>query len=213
MRPTLFGASLACLACLLVGCRSPYYADRGALAGGLTGAGVGALVGAGSDNPVAGALIGGAVGTAAGAIVGDSIDQDIARNNAEIEAKMGQRLVGAATSQDVINMSHAGLSEEVIATHIQTNGLVARPSASELIVLKNQGVSDRVIQAMQTAPLAGQRAAVGSAVVAQPVYAAPPPVVVQEHIYWGPPHRHYWHPHHHHHHRPRVGWSVGISGH
>jgi hypothetical protein len=204
--------------CLIVlsvgGCRSPYYADRGALFGGLTGAGVGAAIGEASDNPLAGALIGGAVGTAAGAIVGDGIDADIARNNAEIQARMGRQLSGAATTADVISMSQAGLGDDVIVTHIQTNGVVQRPPAAELIALKNQGVSDRVINALQQAP--PPRGAVQPVMYAQPAYG-PAPVIVEEH-YWGPaycpPRPYRWHPHHHHHHYPPPGgvtWGVEFS--
>jgi hypothetical protein len=212
MRPAA-RLALALLAALaLCGCRSPYYADRGALLGGATGAGLGAVIGEASDNPLAGALIGGAVGTAAGAIVGDGIDADIARNNAEIQARMGRQLSGAATIPDVISMSQAGLAEEVIITHVQANGMVQRPQAGDLIMLKNQGVSDRVINALQQAP--PPRGAVQPVTYAQPVYA-PAPVIVEEH-YWGPaygpPRPYRWHPHRHYCPPPRgVSWGVEFN--
>lgn len=190
------------------GCAS--HADRGAAIGGLGGAGIGALVGQASGNGAEGALIGAAVGALGGAVVGDQVDQDQARRNAEIQARMGRQLSGAVSSADVIQMTQAGLSEELIATHISANGVQQRLQAGDLISLKNYGVSDRVINVMQTAPLAG--AVQPTAVIAQPVPVyAPQPVIVQE--YYGPP---VWYGHHHHHHRhrpARVGWSVGISGH
>ncbi len=195
---------------LFTGCAS--HADRGAAIGGLGGAGLGALVGQASGHGAEGALIGAAVGALGGAAVGDSVDREQAQRNAEIQARLGRQLSGAVSSTDVIQMTQAGLSEELIATHISTNGVQQRLQAADLISLKNYGVSDRVINVMQTAPMAG--AAQPTAVVAQPyaVYPAPPPVIVQE--YYGPPvwygHRHH---HHRHHHGPRVGWSVGVSGH
>jgi hypothetical protein len=54
----------------LVGCRSPYYADRGAAAGGLAGAGVGALVGNAVGSTVAGTAIGAGVGALTGVPLG-----------------------------------------------------------------------------------------------------------------------------------------------
>jgi hypothetical protein len=197
--------------CLLIvvaaaGCAS--HADRGAAIGGVGGAGLGALIGEASGHSGEGALIGAAVGALTGAAVGDSIDQDQARRNAEIQARMGRQLSGAVAPTDVIQMTQAGLSEDLIATHIAANGVQQRLQAGDLIALKNQGVSDRIINSMQTAPLAG---AAQPAVVGQPVYAAPPPVVVQE--VYGPP-VYYPAPYYYrHYHRapPPVGWSVGFS--
>jgi hypothetical protein len=191
---------------LLSGCAS--HADRGAAIGGVGGAGLGALIGDASGHAGEGALIGAAVGALTGAAVGDSIDQDQARRNAEIQARLGRQLSGAVSPPDVIQMTQAGLSEDLIATHIAANGVQQRLQAGDLIALKNQGVSDRIINTMQTAPLAS---AAQPAMIAQPVYAAPPPVVVQE--VYGPP-VYYPPPYYRHYHRPppRVGWSVGISG-
>lgn len=195
------------------GCQSPYYADRGAALGGLGGAGVGAAIGANNGRTAEGAVLGAAVGAISGAIIGDSVDKDIARNNAEIQARMGRQMAGAVTSADVVAMTQSGLSEEVIATHIQANGVAQRPQAGELINLKNAGVSDRIINVMQMAP---PPAGTG---VATPVYAAPQPVIVEEHVYAPPvvyvqPRPYYYHPRHFHHHPPprRAGWSIGVSG-
>src|SRR5262245_41713666 len=117
---------LLCLlaaACLMPGCRSPYYADRGALFGGLTGAGVGAVVGDAAGNAPAGAVIGAGIGALTGTAIGEGIDADVARSRAEIEARMGRQLQGAATVPDVIAMTQAGLSDDVITTHIRASGV------------------------------------------------------------------------------------------
>lgn len=209
-----FLATIALLVSIssVLGCAS--HADRGAAIGGLGGAGLGALIGEASGHTAEGALLGAAVGAVSGAVVGDSIDQDQARRNAEIQARLGRQMSGAVSSTDVIQMTQAGLSEDLIATHIGANGVQQRLQAADLIALKNYGVSDRVINTMQTAPLAGQAVIAQPTMVAQPVY--PAPVIVEE-IHYGPPvfygHRHHRHHHHHHHPRPAVGWSVGISGH
>jgi hypothetical protein len=173
-----------------IGCASPYYTDRGALFGGLTGAGVGALVGDAAGNTGAGAVIGSAVGALAGAAVGNNIDADLARSKAEIEARMGRQMQGAVTPQDVIAMTQAGLSDDVIVTHIRANGMAQPLAVNDLIGLRNMGVRDAVINAMQqTPPRAATQAVAG--VPGVPVYAYPPPgrqVIVEQYYQpWGPP--------------------------
>jgi len=182
-RPVLALLAVA-LAC--PGCRSPYYADRGALAGGLTGAGVGALVGDASGNAGAGALIGTAVGALAGNAIGEHIDADVARSRAEIEARLGRQMQGAVTPQDVVAMTQAGLSDDVIATHVRANGLAQPLSVNDLINLRNMGVRDGVINAMQQTPPRLAQAA--QPVAVYPAYGPPPPVVVAPYYpAWGPP--------------------------
>jgi hypothetical protein len=150
--PQLF-AILAAICCTLsIGCRSPYYSDRGALAGGLAGAGIGAALGDASGNAGPAALVGAAIGTITGNAIGEGIDADLARSRAEIEARMGRQMSGAVSNEDVVAMTQAGLSEDVIATHIRAHGVAHPPAVNDLIVLRNQGVSDRVIQALQQTP-------------------------------------------------------------
>ena len=110
-------------------------------------------------------------------------------------------------------MSQSRLSDSVIVTHIRTYGVAARPQANDLILMSNAGVSDAVIGAMQTAPLA----------VAA---SAPPPeyrnVIVREHYYGPPvyavPVAPYWHhghcrpyPMHAYPPAPGVHWGLSIS--
>jgi len=192
--------------CLLsVGCNSPYRSDQGALLGGLTGAGVGAIVGNAVGNTGAGAAIGAGVGALSGAAVGGSLDEIEARNRAEIEARLGRPVTGAVTVNDVVAMTRAGVSEDVIITHIQGHGMVAPPQAGDLIVMQQQKVSPRVVQATQAPPPMAAPAA---------VYPAPPPMVVPDPYYvpapyyWGPPpYPYYYRPY-----GPRVGWGVSIRG-
>ena len=215
--------SLAALAltAALGGCASPHRADQGALIGGLGGAGVGALVGEAVDQPLAGAAIGGVVGALSGSMIGGSLDEIEARNRAEIEARLGRPApMGAATVQDVVAMTQSGVSEDVIITHVRNHGVAQTLAANDLIYLQNQGVSPRVVQAMQV-PVAS------AAPPAMIVRGTPPPVIVEEHYYdpWGPPPPPYWHgpppcwhgpPRrwrhgHRHRHEPRVGFGISIS--
>jgi hypothetical protein len=153
-----------------VGCNSPYRSDRGAVAGGLGGAGVGALVGNATGHPVVGALVGAGVGAASGAAIGGAFDQSEANNRALIEARLGHPVQPAAvTVNDVIGMSRATVPDSVIITHIQTHGVAAPVQPADLVMMQQNGVSPQVMQTLQ-APIA----------VARPVMVgpAPPPVIV-----------------------------------
>ena len=161
--------------------------------GGLAGAGIGAAIGEDGGDAVPGALIGGAIGALGGAAVGGAIDTDEARRNYYLQAQQQQQrqLANVVTTNDVISMSQAGLSEDVIITHIRGRGMARALTANDCIVLKQQGVSDRVINYMQTIP--------------QPstTVVRPAPVVVHEYVYPRYYHAPYFHHYHHHprHHR------------
>lgn len=192
------GAWLVACAC---GCNSPYRADQGALLGGLGGAGVGAIVGNAVGDTGAGAAIGAGVGALSGAAVGASLDEIEARNQAEIAARLGRPApAGAVTIDDVIAMTRAGVPEEIVVTHVQSHGIVAPLRATDLILLQQQGVSPRVVNAMQT-PVAP---------VAPAAYAAPPPGVVVAQPYYVPP-PYYWGPPPCYYRYPRRGFSWGVA--
>jgi hypothetical protein len=209
------GFAIALLLFALAGCRSPYYADQGALLGGLGGAGVGAIVGNAVGNTGAGALIGAGAGAVGGALVGNALDDVEARNRAQIAHQMAamnmQAPVGAVTANDAVQMTRAGVAPDLIVNHIRANGVAGPLQSGDIIALSQQGVHPDVIAAMQNPPRAATAVAVGPpAVVAPaPVYVAgPPPVIVEEHYYARP---HYFHHHHHHRHRHPHGVSWGFS--
>jgi hypothetical protein len=183
-------AALVLLAALLTGCYSPYHADRGAAMGGLLGAGTGAVVGHALGNTGAGAAIGAGVGALSGAAIGGEIDQAEANNRALIAQQLGRQVTaGAVRVDDVIAMSKAGVQEELIATHVRSNGMVAPLQTGDLIRLQQEGVSPRVIAAMQEPPVPR----------AQPVIVQqgpPQPVIVEAYpypIYYGPRAHFYYH--------------------
>ena len=203
-------ASLLGVVMLSAGCRSSSYANRGALFGGLTGAAAGAAIGDASGNAGPGAIIGSAVGLIAGSAIGEGIDDDMARSRAEVEAKMGRQMAGAVTPDDVIAMTHAGLSEDVIATHIRAHGVARTPEVNDLIYLRNQGVPDSVIKALQSTPspqIAQASIPGGSQQVIvehryEPYYPPPPPFFFGYHRgggrYCPPP-------------RAHVGWGFSFG--
>lgn len=198
---TVFGLVLACLASAL-GCQTASYAERGAGLGALTGGLTGAAIGRHNGDTAVGALVGAAAGTLAGAAIGDSIDADAARSQAIIEERLGRQLAGAVSVDDTIAMSRAGLSDEVITTHIRANGIAKTPGVNDLITMRDAGVSDEVIKMMQSSPLPTAR-------LASPAG----PVVIEEHHYIAPPPPRFYHRHHHGwpHHRHGVHWGVSFG--
>ncbi|OHB82457.1 MAG: hypothetical protein A2V98_20010 [Planctomycetes bacterium RBG_16_64_12] len=187
-----------------VGCNSPYHSDRGALFGGLLGAGTGAIVGDALGNTGAGAAIGAGGGALTGAAIGDSMDKIEAENRAMIAAQLGREIrAGVVSIEDVVMMTQAGVDDELIITHIRANGVTRVPGPHELVSLKQQGVSTAVIRAMQEPPPAPRQQTV---VIEKP---APPPVIVEEYHY-GHPYYAYPPPYPYHYHgcgSPRIGWG------
>ena len=204
-RPAVTLATLVVLLILpAAGCRSPYRSDQGALFGGLLGAGTGAIVGNAVGNPGAGAAIGAGVGALTGAAVGEELDQIEAQNRAMIEQRLGRQLAaGAVAIDDVVAMNAAGVDDELIVTHIRAHGIAGPLVTEEIISLHKQGLSTRVIKALQEPPRVAR-----APVVHQPV---PAPVIVEQHHYgpplWGPPRHYRWR----HRQRPGVSWGVSVS--
>jgi len=189
---------VACVS--FAGCRSPYYADRGAGVGALAGAGAGALIGdATGHNAAGGALIGAGLGALTGAAVGTGMDDMAAQNRAAIAAQMGRQVqAGAANIQEVVSMSRAGVDPRLIQNYVRTSGVAAPLAAADVIYLHEQGVSTDVIQIMQNPP-AIQPAG-------PPMIASRPPVIVEEHYYGAPTcYRPHYGFHHGYHRGPRRG--------
>ncbi|QDU90648.1 hypothetical protein Pla175_40570 [Pirellulimonas nuda] len=196
LRSLLAGATLLVAA----GCASPYQQDRLAGAGGLLGAGAGALIGSQSGNPAAGAIIGAGVGALTGSVVGGSIDEAAARNRAQIEAAYGRQVpAGTATPDQVVALSRAGVSPALIVDYVRTSGVDHPATVQEVIALHQQGVPSEVIQAMQSPP---------------PAPSAPPIVIEEQPLGYGPPVFYppgppcgFYGPRC----GPRVGWGISIS--
>jgi hypothetical protein len=112
----------------------------------------------------------------------------MARSRAEVEARMGRQMQGAVTPQDVIAMTQAGLSDDVIATHIRANGMAQPLAANDLINLRNLGVRDSVINVMQQTPPRTAQSNQPLAMYPATYPVAPAPVMVAPYYpVWGPP--------------------------
>lgn len=195
--------ALAFLTVIFVsGCRTAGpNTHAGAALGGLSGAALGAIAGSSEGKSLEGAAIGATAGGLLGGALGNQIDQDIARDDAVRQASAQEAMTRAVSPDTVSEMVASGLSDAVIVEHIRANGILQPLATHELISLKQRGVSDAVINAMQQAPLATSMARGPAIATPYPVYveeryAAPPPV-----IYYGRPWRR-----HHHHCEPGVSW-------
>jgi hypothetical protein len=156
--------------------RSHAGATGGAVIGGVTGAAIGGIVGHQKDKAGKGALIGGAVGAIAGAAIGNEKDKQTARqysyNNGyhsqghyHVQPVPTRTIYSTPTTypsrthihttrvpvtiSEVANMTQSGVSDHVIISHIQANGVAARPSSNDIVFLSQHGVSDAVISALQ----------------------------------------------------------------
>lgn len=175
-----------------------YNTAKGAGLGGAAGAIIGGVIGHQNDELAEGALIGGAVGALAGGVMGNNRDRYEAQayQNYQYRQYQAQQNYRRAVSlSDVIVMSRNGLSDSVIMNHIQLHGVQQRPAVHDVITLHNQGVSEAVISAMQSAPI-GRGYSTGPVVVEQyrVVPAYPPPAHYHYRTYhypsgYGPWHR------------------------
>jgi len=152
MTRILATCALAALVTLSSGC------DRtvgGALTGGVIGAGAGAIIGNQSGHAGEGALIGAGIGALSGGIIGHAIDdaerQELQQQHPETLERWdgGQPLSPA----DVVNLTRARVSDNVIISQIRNTRTTYRLSAQDIIYLQQNGVSTRVIDFMVNTPL------------------------------------------------------------
>jgi len=189
----------------------PSYYRNDAVEGTVVGGGLGAITGAvigGRKQRGEGVLIGAGVGALTGGLIGrsqDVADQRQAVVGSSVAAQANAQVAALAiTNYDLVEMTRAGLSDELIISTMQSRGGRFDLSPNGLISLKQQGVSDRVVLAAQSMNPSGQLAAPPTVFVSPPppvVYVHPAPVV---RFYGGPGWGHY--PHHRHHHHYHRGW-------
>ena len=127
------------------GCQSSTNrAPEGALIGGLIGAGTGVVLGNQMHNRdkgrTQGALIGGALGALGGAAVGSQIQKEPPAQPAN---------PSQMSILQVIEMSKQGVNEDVIVDRIRMSNSRFTLSPDDVSYLQGQGVSQKVISAMQ----------------------------------------------------------------
>ncbi|MCU0714788.1 MAG: YMGG-like glycine zipper-containing protein [Pirellula sp.] len=174
IRASWFAGSFLCCASTALGQYAPYPQNvntrNGAILGGVTGAVIGGVIGHQRDDTTEGALIGGAVGAVAGGVLGNNRDHAERRQAASqyyyqrpthyhsptyvehrtyVPANTHVITRRPVTVSEVVSMTQSGVSDTVIVSHIQANGVAARPDVNEVIWMSERGVSDYVITALQ----------------------------------------------------------------
>jgi uncharacterized protein YcfJ len=137
---------------LATGCETK--TQSGALVGGLGGAAVGAAIGSNNGSAGGGALIGGAAGALGGALIGNGMDHADEKKAKEAEAhrRRDERSYAsdkALSRTDVMRWSKDGVSDEVIIDRIERSGTIFRLTAKDENTLRDQGLSEDVIEAMK----------------------------------------------------------------
>jgi Glycine zipper len=175
-------AIVCAVAPITTGCSSMSHTGQDALVGGGLGAVSGAIIDkATGGKGGTGAIVGGIAGAAIGGAIGNEKDQkEKAVLQAQAVASANQMRI-----DEVIQMSQSKLSDDVIITRIRTTNSAFNLTADDLRMLSTNGVSDAVINEMQSRrPEAYPR----TRYVAVP--AGPPPVFVQPapvYVYGPPP--------------------------
>ena len=182
-----------------VGCESMNHTEKGAAIGGALGTATGLGLGALTGSPRTGAVIGGLAGAGIGGLAGSEKDdkerheRDVINANAvaTAQAQAQQQRLGVA---DIMHMAQQGHDDTVIINQIRTTNSTFQLAPSDLDMLKNNGVSARVIAEMQNArPAAGSNVVVrgpqpSTTVIYQDPVVYPAPVYVRPYpYYWGPP--------------------------
>lgn len=117
---------------------------EGSVIGGLLGAAAGGIIGHQSGHGTEGALIGAATGAVAGGVVGSQIEKPGQEQAAAQSAPSSQMSVA-----EVLDLSRQGVNEDIIIDRIKTSGTVLALSQNDISYLRQQGVSERVIAALQ----------------------------------------------------------------
>jgi hypothetical protein len=151
--------------------------------GGAAGAATGAVI-AGPDRRALGALLGGLLGAGGGYVIAARTDRIEGDDRAGAEAAAQRAQVNPATPQDALTATTADLNQdgfvtldEVIAMHqagLSDEEMIRRMRATDQIFeltpdqerfLMEQGVSRRVVSAMQTINRPGDLPVGGGAVI------------------------------------------------
>jgi Glycine zipper/Protein of unknown function, DUF255 len=118
---------------------------------GLIGTGLGAAVGAATQNSKSGVAVGGLVGAGVGGMVGADQDRRNARDK-YIQAQ-NQTVADATRNmmslRDVIDLTQRGIQEDIIIQQINKTKSVFSLTADDIVELQQNGVSPRVISYMQ----------------------------------------------------------------
>lgn len=126
-------------------------APEGAVIGGVLGAAAGGIIGHQSGNALAGAGIGAAAGAVTGAVIGSQINKpgQPAETAQPVTVATQAQNPNQMTIQQVVDLAKQGVNEDVIIDKIRMSNSKFSLTADDLQYLKQQGVSQKVIDLMQ----------------------------------------------------------------
>lgn len=113
----------------------------GAVAGGIIGAATGGIIGHQKGRGLEGAAIGAAIGAASGALVGSAMDDKARQTNPN-----------HLPISSIVDMASRGSPDDLIISEIQRTKSVYHLTAEIITYLKNNNVSDKVIDYMLSTP-------------------------------------------------------------
>ncbi len=122
------------------------HAVEGGVIGGIIGAAAGGIIGHQSHSAAQGAAIGAATGAIAGSVVGAQMPKANEAGQAPAPAAAG---ASQMSTQEIVDMTRQGVNEAVIIDKIRLSNSRFTLTAADIDYLKQQGVSQRVIDAMQ----------------------------------------------------------------
>ncbi len=111
------------------------------------GGALGTLVGAAAGRPLEGAAIGTGIGGPIGGVNGAA--QEIHDRQGTPGRKAAQQR-GYEELSEVAKMHQVGVSDAVIIQHVLTSGAIFNLTADQIVWLKQQGISEAIIQVMNT---------------------------------------------------------------
>jgi len=152
-RIVVFVLSLS-LGLLISGCQgTKSKAVEGGVIGGVLGAAAGGIIGHQSGRGGKGAAIGAAVGAISGTVVGSQMPK-----SSPGEQETASTLAAQSTSianpnqisiQQIVDFAKQGVHEDVVIDKIRLTNSKFNLSNSDIAYLRQQGVSEKVINAMQ----------------------------------------------------------------
>ncbi len=148
MKQLLFLFLGACLVFLNTGCQNTKTrVVEGSVIGGLVGGAAGGIIGHQSHHGGEGAAIGVAAGALTGALIGSQIDKP--KTETASEQAVSTASAGSITMQKIVDLTKQGVSETEIIDMIKRTNSKFKLSSDDVKFLMDQGVSMKVINAMQ----------------------------------------------------------------
>jgi len=138
MRKSAVCLLFVCSLFVIFGCESMGEKTKtGALTGGVLGAAAGGIIGHQSGHGLEGAAIGAGVGALGGGLIGNQMDKNAKASNPEHLGIL-----------EIVDMASKGVPDDVIVDEINRTNSVYSLTSETITYLKDNGVGDKVIDAM-----------------------------------------------------------------